>query len=185
MAERRLPKSDIERIGLTDFVNKLLFDNHTYEQIKDRIFIEKGETISISQISRHYKNRYMVGFERARMVEDLVGQMMKAEEEKGAVDTGAALRRLVLAKAMDAVVEMKSDDIGKLTPDKLALMIARLERSGVNTQRLHLVKNKAIDAAKEAILEALQRELGEDEDLMEVIRQKAEAAANKTREAAA
>ncbi|OGG46187.1 MAG: hypothetical protein A3F84_10415 [Candidatus Handelsmanbacteria bacterium RIFCSPLOWO2_12_FULL_64_10] len=188
---RRLPPSDIERNGDGEMVNDCLARGWTYRKTIDFVREatgvngEPGRAYSEQQIHRHYHKRFLASIEKVQEVERLVDAFMQRQGEGADVDIAAILRQVLLTQSLEAVTEMDAARIKAMKPGELALMIARLERTGAATAQLRMKYGKGVDAALEAILAGLERDLQGDPELFARLKEKAEAAAARIKEGAA
>lgn len=185
---RRLPPSDIEKNGDGELVNDCLARGWTYKRTID--FVREATSVngapgrgySEQQLHRHYHRRFLASIEKVQEVERLVDAFMRRQGEGSDVDIAAVLRQVLLTQSLEAVTEMDASRVKAMEPGDLALMIARLERTGAATARLRMKFGKGVDAAAEAILAGLEKELRGDPQLFARLKEKAEAAAAKVLE---
>ena len=181
---RRLPPSDIERNGDGELVNDCLARGWTYRKTIDFVSEAAGREYSEQQIHRHYHRRFLASIEKVQEVERLVDAFMRRQGEGSDVDIAAILRQVLLTQSLEAVTEMDAARIKAMKPGELALMIARLERTGAATAQLRMKYGKGVDAAAEAIIAGLERDLRGDPELFARLKEKAESAAALVKEGA-
>lgn len=179
---RRLPPSDIEKNGDGELVNDCLARGWTYRRTIGFVREAAGRDYSEQQLHRHYHKRFLASIEKVQEVERLVDAFMRRQGEGSDVDIAAILRQVLLTQSLEAVTEMDAARIKAMSPGDLALMIARLERTGAATAQLRMKFGRGVDAAAEAILAGLEKDLQGDPQLFARLKEKAEMAAAKVRE---
>lgn len=177
--ERRTTK--IERYGAEGIMDAVLRGGGTLKQACAAFEEATGEPIGLAAVCRYRKKIIRGAVDKMRQTEILVDRLIQREGiTYDGCDPGEAMadlaRRMLMTRAVDAVAEMPPEEMAKLTPDKLAGMIARLESTRVSGERLRLQYDRAFATAKEAIFKELEEGMREHPDLYQKVCDVAEAA---------
>ena len=173
------PRRKIARYGAEEVVNPILLSGGTLDEACAAFEDFTGKTIGRTAICKH-NQRLFAAADKMKSLELLVDKMLEHDGYYEGADPGekaaALARRMLLARAVEAAADIPPEVMKKMPPDKLAQMIARLENARISGERLRLQYNKALDTAKEAILEKLEEEMRAHPKLLEEVAQLAEKA---------
>ena len=174
------PRSKVEKYGAENVVDAVLLKGGTLDEARDAFEEATGEPIGRSSIGRR-NDHLRACTEKMKSLEALVERLIQREGiTYEGCDPGEAVadlaRRMLMTRAVEAVADMPTEEMAKITPDRLVRLITRLESTRVSGERLRLQYDRAFAAAKEAIFKELEEGMREHPDLYQKVCDVAEAA---------
>jgi hypothetical protein len=167
---RKRRKSKIAEAPGQEAVDKCLQEGGTLEEASRILKDNDGFSVSTSAMSR-YARRLRANSEELRKLEMLVAEIVDRAETPLGRDTAALARRLLLARALDAVDRLPDESLEGLSAERLSLFVSRLERTAAMVERVRLARTKAYGRAWEDILDRFDEELREHPDLLMQVRE--------------
>ncbi len=180
--KRKRRKNKIEGTPGREAVDECLQDGGSLSEACGILRDNEGYSVSKNAMSRYARNLRAESAE-LRKLELLVAEIVESAEAPLGRDTAALARRLLLARALDAVRRLPDDSLEDISAERLSLFVSRLERTAAMVERVRLARTKAYDRARDDIFQRIEDELREHPDLLmslrEVMEEIFEAAARK------
>ena len=171
--KRKRRKSKVEGAPGQKAVDKRLREGGTLEEACGILRDNEGISVSTNTMGR-YARRLRSNAQDLQKLEMLVGEIVDQSEAPLGRDTAALARRLLLARALDAVDQLPDDSLEGLSAERLSMFVSRLERTAVMVERFRLSASKAYDHAWADILKRLDEEWRDHPDLLLKVRKMAE-----------
>jgi len=115
-------------------VKECLLNGGTLEEASRLVTRINGKRTSKMSVARYYR-RLIEAAERTQMVEGLARALAGKMTAASARNAGAMARQMLLARALEAAARLPEGAMNRLPPDRLALLLCRLERSAAEADR--------------------------------------------------
>ncbi len=169
---RKRRKGKVEGAPGQGAVDECLQDGGSLSEACGILRNTAGISVGTNAMSR-YARRLRANSEELRKLEMLVAEIVDKSEAPLGRDTAALARRLLLARALDAVDQLPDESLEGLSAERLSLFVSRLERTAAMVERVRIARGEAYDRAREGIFDQLEEELREHPDLVMRIREAA------------
>jgi len=158
---RKHPPSKIERAGAEEVVNEVLLGGGTLREASDKFREFTGEKISLDAVSRHRRKllAYYALLEKLNLLADRL--LDRAAAPLGE-EPGEVARQALLVLAAEAVAHLSADAVEKLSPEALSNIVARLERTRAQSDRVRLDYLKTAMMAEGSINMKVWRRIDEE-----------------------
>ncbi|MEE9255828.1 MAG: hypothetical protein V3V56_01520 [bacterium] len=180
--KRKRRKNKIEGAPGQEGVDKCLQEGGSLREACGILRDTAGYSVGTNAMARYARNLRAESAE-LRKLELLVAEIVESAEAPLGRDTAALARRLLLARALDAVRRLPDDSLEDISAERLSLFVSRLERTAAMVERVRLARTKAYDRARDDIFQRIEDELREHPELLmrlrEVMEEIYEAAARK------
>ena len=167
---RKRRKSKIAGTPGREAVDECLLEGGSLDEACGILRDTAGVSVGTNAMSRYARN-LRANSEEFRRLELIVAEIVESAEAPLGRDTAALARRLLLARALDAVHRLPDDSLEALSAERLSLFVSRLERTAAMVERVRLARTKAYDRAKEHIFQQVEDELREHPDLLTRLRE--------------
>jgi len=153
----------VERLKCRELIDRMLADGYIYEDIMEAV-AEAGERISKSSIQRYHASFEQVA-ERITKTREQMKVLIDAVRDQPGTDLAEAANQVMMQGLLTRIATA-GDEFDALPLDKVGRLVASLERSGVAREKLKLQYDKAIQVAREQILEELRLTLMDQPDVL-------------------
>ena len=153
----------VERLKCRELIDRMLADGYIYEDIMEAV-AQAGERISKSSIQRYHASFEQVA-ERITKTREQMKVLIDAVRDQPGTDLAEAANQVMMQGLLTRIATA-GDEFDALPLDKVGRLVASLERSGVAREKLKLQYDKAIQVAREQILEELRLTLMDQPDVL-------------------
>lgn len=153
----------VEQLACRQMVDQMLTQGYTYEDIVAAVRSE-GETITVASLSRYHGSFERIA-ERITKTREQMQTLIEAVRDRPNTDLAEAANQLMMQGLLQRVATAE-DEFDSLPLDKAGRLVANLERSAVQREKLKFEFDKGVSAATEKIRAQLQDELKSDPELL-------------------
>lgn len=115
-------------------VKKCLLNGGTLAEASRLVTRIDGKSVSKQSVSRYYR-RLLEAAERTQMMDSLARALAGSSAPASGRNVGGTVRRMLLARALEAAACLPEDAMESLAPDRLALLVCRLTRAEAEADR--------------------------------------------------
>lgn len=115
-------------------VKKCLLNGGTLEEAGRLVTLIDGKRPSNRCVSRYYR-RLLEAAERTQMLDSLSRALAGSSSPASGRNVAGTVRRMLLARALEAAASLPEDAMESLAPDRLALLVCRLTRAEADRHR--------------------------------------------------
>lgn len=115
-------------------VRACLLAGGTLEEAGRLVTLIDGKSPSKKSVSRYYR-RLLEAAERTQMTDSLARALAGSSAPASGRNVAGTVRRMLLARALEAAASLPGDAMESLAPDRLALLVCRLARAEAEADR--------------------------------------------------
>jgi hypothetical protein len=161
----------VEELTCRQMVDEMLANGHTYEAIAEAVR-EVGESIGKSSVARYHSAWDQVT-ERIAKTREQMKVLIDAVRDQPGTDLAEVANQVMMQGLLSRIARAE-DDFEKLDLVDAGRLVATLERSGVQRERLKLQYDKGVTVAVETIMSELRMALADMPEVMSVLAAKLE-----------